>query len=393
MLDGAASEVVQTRYLDVRASAKRIFGIGDGSTHEALGATPAAHGAKRSLRQWAVDTGYVLAGYPDAIVGWLPYGRRAIGALLRSGRYDAVLSSSPPFTTNVMLGSLHLNIPWVADFRDLWADTDAHTSPIRRWLDARLEHWSLSRAAALTTISEPMAVSLRRRHPNVAVEVVPNAFDELEWSAYPFERNEHCTILYAGTFHAGRRDPSLLFSTLRAMLDRGVLHERDIRVDIYAPAEAWLRSLLEQHRLGNIVRVRGTVSRESVMKAERQADRLLVILWDGPGSEGTLTGKVFEYLGARRRIVAIGGPEHSSIDDLLLTTGSGRRYRSAEELEREIAEAIAEHRDGAVSIIDPSSVASYEAKAMARRFAEILDGVVRRGPLSRSSTQAARTFP
>lgn len=376
-LEGASPDVVQTEFVDVRQRAKELLGLGATSTHAALGATPARHGTRRSLRQWLVDTGYVAIGYPDGAVGWLPGGRRAVASLLASGDYHAVLSSAPPFTTNVLLGSLHLRVPWIADHRDLWADTDAHASPVRRWCDARLEHWSLRRASALTTISEPMARALRRRHPRTRVDVVPNAFDDSDWSERRFETGDRCTLLYAGTFHAGRRDPSPLFAAVRSLLDRGRLAEDDLRIDLYAPAEPWLGALVERYRLHRMVRVAGNVSREDVMSAERKANRLLVVLWEGAGSEGTVTGKLFEYLGARRRVIAIGGPERCAIDEILTATGAGRRYRSAEDLEGELLAAVDEHRRGAVPIVDAAAVAPYEAAAMAGRFARLLDDVTR----------------
>lgn len=42
---------------------------------------------------------------------------------------------------------------------------------------------------------------------------------------------------------------------------------------------------------------------------QRQADVLLLLLWDDPRELGTITGKLFEYVGAARPIFAIGCSE------------------------------------------------------------------------------------
>jgi hypothetical protein len=377
-LEGAADDVIQTEYVDSRAALKRILGMESAvSAHSALGAEPAQHGTRRSLRQRAVEIGYYLAGFPDGMIGWFPGGRRALRQLL-PGRFDAILSSAPPFTTNLILGSLRLALPWVADFRDLWADTDAYESRIRRFFDVLFEHWSLREATVLTTISKPMAQALKVRHPHTRVEVIPNAFDAADWDRIPFSSQDRCTILYAGTFHGGRRDPSPLFRVLRALLDENAVREDEVQIDIYAPPEPWLLQTIEAARVSNVVRVRGTVSREDVLAAERQADRLLVLLWDGPGSEGTVTGKLFEYLGARRRIIVYGGPKESAVDAILTSTSAGVRCRDEGALRKEVMLAVQEHRAGRIEILGTQAVAPFEAAMLARRFAEVLDSVQRK---------------
>jgi hypothetical protein len=377
-LEGAANDVVQTDYVDSRAALKRMLGIDSvASAHSALGAEPAQHGTRRSLRQRSVEIGYYLAGFPDGMIGWFPGGRGALRQLL-PGRFDAILSSAPPFTTNLILGSLRLRLPWVADFRDLWADSDAYGSRIRRFFDVLLEHWSLRQATVLTTISEPMARAMQVRHPHTRVEVIPNAFDAADWDRIPFNAQDRCTILYAGTFHGGRRDPGPIFRVLRALLDENAVREDEVRVDLYAPRDPWLLQAIEAARVSNVVRVLGTVPREDVLAAERQADRLLVLLWDGPGSEGTVTGKLFEYLGARRRIIVYGGPKESAVDAILTSTRAGVRCADEETLRREVMIAIQEHRAGRVEILEAQAVAPFEASMLARRFAEVLDSVQRK---------------
>jgi hypothetical protein len=391
-LDGTATGVLETRYVDVRALVKRAIGLGNGSTHAALQTAPAAFGARIGLRQRAALLGFQLTTYPDAQIGWL-LGLGDLARLLHAGNFDAVISSAPPFTTNLMLRSVGPGIPWLADFRDLWTDSDAYSSRLRRFFDALLERWSLRHATALTTLSEPMAQALRLRHPGKRVEVIANAFDAEEWQAVPFEMELRCTLLYAGSLYHGRRDPRPLFRAIRSLLDGGALREDDIAVDLYSPSEPWLDEAIATARLENVVRVRGNISRSEILAAQRRADRLLVLLWSGPGSEGVVTGKIFEYLGARRRILTTGGPARSAVDDILTASGAGVRCTEQPALEREILQAVEEHRARAVRVVGEEGVAPFEASAMARRFALILDEIApRRQPrtLMPRSPRAAR---
>ena len=374
-LPGAQECVIQSGYVDLPEALKTAIGLRGKSAHGALGISPAPRGLRRSPRQWVVAWGYRLTSYPDPQVGWLLPGRRAFKAALAQERYDAVLSSSPPFTTDLMLASACPDIPWVADYRDLWGDSDYYASPMRQQLDRWLERWTLRRVSAVTTISHPMADALRSHRSGLPVEVIPNAFDETEWRDVPFEHEDRTTFVYAGQLFGGRRDPRPLFRAVRTLIERGELSPAQLHIDLYCVNEPWLSEAILQSNLTHVVRVRGVVPREDVMRAERRSDRLLVFLWDGTNTEGILTGKIFEYLGARRRVLAVGGPRESAVDQLLGDTGAGIRVRDEAAIGREILDAVAEHRRGAIQRTDETRLRAFSADEMARRFAAVLDRV------------------
>ena len=374
LLDGAAPDVIQTDYVDVKATVKKLIGLGSTGGHDALGTVPVAAAARPTLAQRLVRFGYNVTSYPDPQVGWFAAGRKAVRTLLASGRFDAVLSSSPPFTTNVLLASISLNVPWVADFRDLWSESGYYCGVLNR-LDGPLERWTQRRVSAITTVSDPLAEVLRRHRPSTPVHVVPNAFDPQEWEGIPFSTHPRCTFVYAGQLFGGRRDPRPLFRAIRSLLDENAIASSDLRVDFYSLSEPWLTEAIAALGLQDVVRVRGVVPRSDVMAAERSADRLLVFLWEGPHTEGILTGKLFEYLGARRPVLVLGGPDHSSIDPILASTGAGVRCADQREIAAEVLRAVHEHRT-AVRVIDPHAARDYEAPTVAAKLARILDEAV-----------------
>ena len=377
LLEGAEPDIVQTPYIDASDTLKRLIGLKGASAHAQLGIEPPARGVKRTLKQAAVAWGYRLTSYPDAQIGWLR-ARGTIDRLVQSGRFEVVLSSSPPFTTDLMLASLRLPIPWVADYRDLWSESNYYSTQARKTADAVLERWTLRKVSALTTISEPMASILRSHRRSLDVDVVPNAFDPQEWDGIPFEVEPRCTIVYAGQLFGGRRDPRPLFAAARSLIDAQLVEEEELAFHFYSKAEPWLTECIADYGLGKNVRVFGHVDRETVMRAERRADRLLVLLWEGGNTEGILTGKLFEYLGARRRILGVGGPIHSAVDELLSATDSGERYRDVPAIARALHAAVQQHRSGEIARIDEAAIVSYTAPEMARRMAMILDRVTNR---------------
>jgi glycosyltransferase involved in cell wall biosynthesis len=394
-VESRAHQYIQTGYCDLKGLVKRAVGIGNRSTHEALGVNVPAYGSEHTLLQRLIRGLEAPLRYPDEHIGWLPFASVSLWRTLKEQRFDAVMSSAPPFTAHLAAALSHGRVPWIADLRDLWAENDSvDRSATRTLLDDRLERFCLSRTAALIASSALSAERFQRRYPGKQCFSISTGFDSEEWERIEFGTEPQCTLLYAGTLYWGKRDPTTLFAALRAVLDDRLAEESEIRADFYVSSEPWLIELISKFGLQNVVRIRGFIEREAVLRAERRADRLIVLSWDGPTAEGVVAGKLFEYFGSRRPILAIGGPAVSGVEDLLRETGAGVRVRSVEEAKAEIAKAIAEHRSGRQRIVSSEGVRAYTGDACAERFAGILDYAVaetlRRG---RRESSAATATP
>jgi glycosyltransferase involved in cell wall biosynthesis len=382
------ADYIETGYWDVKGAVKRAARLlarrTGGGSNENAGSNGAGRGRAGTL---LYELSNVLS-YPDDCVGWLPFAAYMTGKVLARGKWDAVLTSAPPMTTNVAAAIAHRNVPWVADLRDLWAENDStERAVIQRLFDDRLERASLSQAAALIAASELSARRFRARYPDKPCFAISGGFDADEWQAIPFEREERCTLLYAGTLYGGKRDPSALFAALREILDQQPHIRGELRVDFYAQRDEWLTHLIERFELQDIVRVHGFIERDAVLAAQRRADRLIVLSWDGPTAEGVVAGKLFEYFGARRRVLAIGGPRSFAIEEILRETGAGVRCTTTAQIKAEVLAAIAEHRSGEACTIDESAVSMYSGEMCARRIAGVLDAVLARGHAQGQGTQ------
>lgn len=367
------SNCTQTGYYDVKGTIKRLAGIGSRSTSDMLNAGDARFGANRRFLGRAVRFAADFVTYPDDYVGWLPYAAQAVRKIVREKRYDALLTSSPPVTTNVVAALARPDVPWIADLRDLWAEDDSgERTLMKRLFDNRLERAALSRATALVASSELSARRFRGRYPEKPCYAVRTGYEPQEWNGIPFGVESACTLVYAGNLYRGRRDPSRLFLALREIYQSGLAQRGDFRIDFYSQPEPWLMQTISHYGLGDDVRVLGSVDRNDVLAAERRADRLLVFSWDGPTAEGIVPGKLFEYFGARRPVLAIGGPGTSEVAQLLEETDAGVRCVTAEEVKRELLRALAEHRSSPRTIAE-NAVCAYTAERCASSFSDVLE--------------------
>ncbi len=368
---------IETNYTHVRENIKKMLGLSQTSTQEQFGLEIARFGEKKTLKQRIISAGFAISTYPDIQIGWLPHAVPTVRSLLATRAFDAMLSSSAPYTVNLIAAlSRSLTVPWIADLRDLWTGIQTlNYSPLRAFLDTQLEAFALSRTQAITTVSQPWADYLQLRYERPTYNI-PNAFDEDEWFDIPFGSMHRCTFAFAGQLYGARINFEPFLSAVRNLLDARQISASELAVNIYSGHDKYLEQQIALLGLGAVISLQTAVERLGIMRIERSADRLLLFLWDGPGTEGMVPGKLYEYLGARREVLAIGGPSESAVDGVLNVTGAGSRARYQTEIQDRIMEAIIQHRNCNVRLIDESRVAPFTARRMAKQFADALDEVV-----------------
>lgn len=321
----------------------------------------------------------------------------AVRAALASGEHwDLVISSSPPETTHLIARDIakRLGIPWVADYRDSWLDLPhlRMSSPLVRCKhrrNVRLATKLMRDAAAAVTVSEPLADDLRRRHPSLDVTVIENGIETAEAArahsrADGFRDRGQFVVAYTGNFFGRQSAASFLAGVHRAMeTDDDLAHDLALRfVGGLKPHE------LEQARaLGDCFEHVRFLRHDDVLAQQRAADLLLFYVAPGRGSQGVFTGKVFEYVAARRPVLAL-SPSDNVASELLDRAGSTRHGGGAR-IDPDDVEAIAHALLGAWNVwrradrtvpdIDvPADVlASIDRADGARRLAELVRRTIR----------------
>lgn len=252
------------------------------------------------MRTWVRN----ILSFPDPDICWAI---RVI-AIERASRWrpDVIVASGPPFSTFIAASSIarHWNVPWVADYRDLWTlSTYYPHSQTRRRGESRLERRLLARALAAITVSEPLAKDLVHHGFIEKVHVVMNGYDPKEFSMVSGPRTEGpLRIVYAGEIYRGKRDPSPLFEAVR----RSGLTVRDIQLDFYGASVQPVLFTAEKFGIGALVATYPRLDRQQILAVQQSADVLLLLLWNHPGEAGVYSGKLFEYIGCRRPILMLG---------------------------------------------------------------------------------------
>jgi hypothetical protein len=329
---------------------------------------------------------FQIIAYPDDKKGWYEYAVRAGEKILKTEPIDAIISSSSPATCNLIAKTLSskYHLPWIADFRDLWSENHYVTySWIRKYFEKNLEIKTLKYASAITTVSQPLVDKLAALHKNKRIFLIRNGFDPgLLNSGTAVD--DKFKIVYTGGLYEGKRDPDQLFCVIKKLSDSNLIRREDISIDFFGYPksgfrEDWLQEEIKRNCLEDIVTLHGEVSHDTAIAEQRKAQILLLLTWDNPEERGVYTGKLYEYLAARRPILSSGYKEGGVIQDLLDKTRAGVHPVSEMELQSVILQAYRQYKEsGAVQYRGiEDEVLKFSHKEMAKKFAGVLDSVVR----------------
>ncbi len=299
---------------------------------------------------------------------------RTLKRSLAHAKFDAIWATFPPAAPLAVAAWARkkYGIPWVADFRDI-IDQLSMIMParLRRRLQRR-EESILGSASQIITISPPLADVLRSRHGD-RVGVITNGFDPDDFRSDLYGPSHQLRILYMGRLLGNLRNPRFLFEALEHMAQGGELRDGEVDLSFYGPTEDELRPLLRGlPRASVMVRVMPWVPHCESVRLQQQADILLQLAVNV--EHGVLTGKLFEYLGARRPILCVPG-DGNGLDAILKETQTGVSCNSPAEVVQQLRQWLAEwRRTHFVPYVGrPDRIARYSRQLLAQQLARVLD--------------------
>jgi len=331
---------------------------------------------KRNLADRALTTWERVYGFPDPTLSWVGPAVEAGKKLMADEDIKAIISSSGPGASHIVASKLKAerDVPWVADFRDLWAwDHNDVRSPVRRLMNEKLERDTLRTADVLTTVSDPLAEKLMKIHHRDRVITIPNGFDPVDMPSQAVKLDDRFSINYTGKVYRKGMDPAPLFDVLRKLTTEGMIDRKEVEVNFYGDRNPWFMHEIEERGLADIVKVHGTVPRQESLDIQKRSQLLLILAWDNKKEKGVYTGKIFDYLAAKRPILSIGSSE-DVISKLLTSTGTGLIATDEQVLQRILVSSYMEYKtEGSVRYKgDMTRVMEYSHANMAKQFADLL---------------------
>ena len=275
---------------------------------------------KEKLAQWIRINLFI----PDAKIGWKYFAVKEGINIVNKENIDIIFSTSPPQTAGLIARSIaeKTNKKWIADFRDPWMEIvyyqNIKRSAFTKFFDAKLEEKVLSSADGIVSISKGL-IDLLKTKANNKFCLIPNGYDESDFEEIQQEKNTEFTIAYTGSMSDNRVPYPLLQALKRIIYNDGI---KDIKLRIVGRATPRLTGLINKEGLGNYFIFTSFLPHKESTKILQGSDALLLVIDDVPDNEGFLTGKIFEYLGCKKPVFAI-GPVNGDANKILQETNSG----------------------------------------------------------------------
>ena len=322
---------------------------------------------------------------PDNKIGWYPAAVRRGRDLFAEDRFDAVMSSAPPYTAHLVARSLAqaFGVPLITDFRDDWVGNPRHTypTPLHRWIHTRLEHRVLRSSRLVTVINPIIRDALAARNPDVPTpvfQVVPQGFDSQDYAppnsnpavrapGVPFR------LVYTGVFYDAQTPGPFLEGLARFMAQRP---EAAVQASFFGLFPAIEKDRIERLGLSDVVRIGSYLTHREAMREVEANDVPWLTVGRREGAEQISTGKLYAYMGARKPILAL-VPDGAARTTLL---GYGAAVFADPDHPDEIARSIGCLYDdwlaGTLPKPDPAFVAAHDRNLLGAQVANLLNGLL-----------------
>jgi glycosyltransferase involved in cell wall biosynthesis len=276
---------------------------------------------KDRLAQWIRLNLFV----PDAKIGWKKYAVKKGLEIIKTENIDLIFTTSPPQTVALIGKKLSKlsGVKWIADFRDPWMEIvyyqNVSRTKLTKAVDYSLEKKVMNNADAIITISHDIADLIRGKAKDQNVVVIPNGFDETDFELIELTKNDRFTISYTGSMSKDRVPCPLINALKRLIYSDGIIN---IQMKFAGKFCSEFYELIDKENLTEYFIIQNFVPHKESTKILQSADVLLLVIDNVPNNKGFLTGKLFEYMGCRKPIFAV-GPIDGDANTIIKETDCG----------------------------------------------------------------------
>lgn len=323
---------------------------------------------------------YIRANYfiPDARKYWIKPSVRKIKSYLKENHIDAIITTGPPHSLHLIGLELKkvLNIKWIADFRDPWTDIDYfHQLPLTKASKRRhlkLEKEVLKNADASLVIGKTMKENYDEYSKNI--HVVTNGYDTELDEIEEVNLDKKFSITHIGLMNSDR-NPKILWEALSELSEEIKGFRNNLEVKLVGKLANEVLEELKKKDFKNITRI-DYVAHNEVKKHQKSSQVLLLAVNKVPSAKGIITGKIFEYLQAKRPILAI-GPEDGDLAEILEKTNAGFiiNFDDKNKMKRVIKNMYDKYINGNLEVAS-KEIEQYHRKELTKQLSEILKEVV-----------------
>jgi len=256
---------------------------------------------------------------PDNKIGWFPFAFRIAKKLMKVNSYDAVLSSSFPYTAHIVGRFLRLrsDVPWVVDLRDPWVGYAGFKEPAwKRWIQGQFEKSVVGAADCVLANTHWMCSLLQERYPNLEqwkFMVLTNGYDIEDFDAASECSRNGFTVGFAGRLYPGLAIESFLAAV--AVARRKIAELRLLFIGDFTDQPDF-RTLLRKYDLLDWSFLESHLGHKETLAKLAGVDALLILNYQTDGAEWCIPYKTYESIYLNKPLIVV-SPLRGALPDLL----------------------------------------------------------------------------
>lgn len=312
---------------------------------------------------------------PDPKIFWVQSSVKFLQKYIAEHKVATIISTGPPHSMHLIAQKLHQKnkIKWLADFRDPWSNLyynkDFKQLSFAKKKNLKLEQSVLQSADCILTVSNSLQKEFAKMSKNV--KVITNGFDDEIYQEKETKLDKKFSISYIGLLPK-QSNPKLLFKVLEEISQENLNFKEDLELNFIGDISEDIKEEIKKFSFLENTNFKGYVSHKKAIQYQNKSQVLLLLIPNVANNKGILTGKLFEYLKAKRPILAI-GPEDGDLSEILKDTNTGvvvDFYNSAK-LKLEILQLYQQYKKGILEV-NTKNTQKYHRKELSRQLALIL---------------------
>ncbi len=319
---------------------------------------------------------YIRANYfiPDARKYWVKPSVKFLSEYLKNNKVDVIITTGPPHSLHLIGLELQKIIPieWIADFRDPWTEIDYfYQLPLTKESKRKhkdLEQKVLQNADAILVIGKTMKDGFKNFNKNI--HIITNGFDDIE-NRSRIELDTKFSICHVGMMNSDR-NPNILWEVLSDLIDENSDFAKDLQVKLIGKTATEVQQAIRKNNLKNNVSFISYLPHNKVVQHQKSAQVLLLAVNNVPSAKGIITGKIFEYLQAKRPILGI-APKDGDLAEMISKTKSGVivDFNEKDELKKVILNLYQKYKVGNLNI-NSNNIEQYHRRNLTKELAKVI---------------------
>ena len=314
---------------------------------------------------------------PDARVGWNAYALNACREIIDREKIEILITTSPPHSTQLIglaLKKKYKSLKWIADLRDPWTDIYyypklSHTKWAKK-RDLNLE-MEVLKESDLVTVTSPITEQVYASKLEFAlrskVKTITNGFDEEDFAHLVSGRTDVFTITFAGTINE-----QFGIEAFVQVIKKIVTLHSDVLLHFVGTMDVYTRELLKKE-IPKHHRVTEYIPHHDMLVQLMQSQVLFMSIPKG-NNEGTIPGKLFEYLATHKNILCL-GPTGCSAGLIIEECASGKTclHEESSQMEAYLLDLIKRFKAGEQLDILSNAYLKYTRKNLAKQYADFIE--------------------